>query len=184
MKVGTVQRDSSEFFKTFIPNSSWSFLRKKTSSEIRAYNPVITDQTQRKQTDLAHILQSNPDVSGLSLLLDDKVRQEKLQSISVEDFLEPKDHYDIFDIYEFVENAKYSFNSLPVKFRMQYDNDPMKFLNAVNNESTSSKTLAALSDALNIQFDALRQEQRSETSSVTPLTPDDDVQTNQTNEKK
>lgn len=164
MLVGTVQRDSSEFFKRFIPEGI--NYAKTPATKIAAMNPVITDQSMRPQTDLAYLFSQNPDISGLSLVMDDTARQDRLDTVSFEDFVEPKDSYDIFDLHEFVEQAKSSFNSLPVAFRMQYDNNPINFVQQFNDPVSSSKTIAALSDVLGRRVPETLQQQSSETSNV------------------
>ncbi|UPW40924.1 internal scaffolding protein [Sigmofec virus UA08Rod_6110] len=147
MQIGTVQRDSSQFYKRFLPDN---INRAKTSiKDIIAYNPVCTDETMRGQTDLHALFSQHPDISGLSLLLDDEQRQQALDTVQFEDFMEPQDHYDIFDLYQFVEQAKSSFRSLPIQFRMQYNNDPLNFISQFNDPATSSKVLASLSETLN-----------------------------------
>lgn len=160
MLVGTVQRDSSSYYKKFIPDNI-NFSKMKIS-DIHSLNPILTDQTQCKQTDLQYIFSQNPDVNGLSLILDDSAKRERLSSVSIDDFLEPKDHYDIFDINNFIENAKYQFTKLPISFRMQFGNDPFNLISSLSDPSTSSKVIAALSDALGSYSSSSFQLQSSE----------------------
>lgn len=164
MLVGTVQRDSSAYYKKFIPDDF--NMSKSTSAQIRALNPILTDETMRLQTDLNHIFSQHPDISGLSLLLDDSSKEERLSTVSIEDFLPPKDHYDIFDIEEFIESSKSQFRKLPVEFRMLYNNDPMQLISALENQKTSSETLAALSDILKPLMPGQTPIQSSETATV------------------
>lgn len=170
---GTVQRDSSAYYKRFLPDDV--DLSKKTSKQVAAYNPVLTDQTMRAQTDLKHIFNAHPDISGLSLLLDDVAQEKRLETVSIEDFLPPKDHYDIFDMEEFIENSKDQFRKLPIDFRMQFDNDPMALVNALDNDTTSAQTIAALSNILNpaaIKQSSIQSgETTGEKPSVQPSTP-------------
>lgn len=162
MKVGTVQRDSSEFYKRFVPEDI--SLTKMSVKTVMAYNPVCTDQTMRKQTDLRYLFEQNPDVSGMSLLLDDSARQERLDYVQFEDFVEPKEFYDIFDVQEFVEDAKASFKALPVQFRMQYGNDPINFVRQFNDPATSSKVIDSLATALGRPVPEALKSQTAETS--------------------
>lgn len=173
MLVGTVQRDSTAFYTKFVPDGiRFSRIQAK---EIAALNPICTREELRPQTDLSYLFKQNPDVSGLSLVLDDAQRQEALESVQFEDFMAPKDHYDIFDLYEFVEEAKQSFKSLPVGFRMQYGNDPMNFLANFNNDLTSTKTIAALAEVLNRKAPESLLSQSSETTNVAPQTQKSDI---------
>lgn len=169
MKVGTVQRDSSEFYVRFLPEN---LNRSKTQlKDIIALNPVCTDQTMRVQTDLSYLLQQNPDISGLSLILDDVKQQERLDYVQFEDFMEPKTSYDIFDFQQFVEKAKKSFDLLPVKFRMEYQNNPFNFISAFNDPLTSQKTIAALAEQLNRKATGVSPSQSGETSNVLKPSP-------------
>lgn len=136
-------------FKTLVnpPNPLHSsFLlnpKGRTAKEQFISNPVCTDVTQAEQTDLKYLLSQNPDANGLSLILDDAQREELMSSVSIEDFLPPADHYDIFDIAAFIQHSKQQFNKLPVKLRMHYKNDPLVLAKAL--EDDYSATVADLS---------------------------------------
>ncbi|UPW41596.1 hypothetical protein [Peromfec virus RodF8_46] len=97
-------------------------------------NPLITDVSQSKQCDLKYIFSQNPDINGMSLIVDDASREEELSSISVEDFLEPKDHYDIFDAAEFIDNAKRQFRKLPGALRSFYGDNPINLCRALDSD--------------------------------------------------
>lgn len=116
-------------YHTYVKNS-----KGRTVSEKYVDNPIITDETLVKQCDLSYILSEHPDISGLSLLLDDSAKEERLSTVSVEDFLEPKDHYDIFDIQDFINNAHHQFSKLPISLRKKYNNNPINLVHDLSQE--------------------------------------------------
>lgn len=111
-------------------------------------NPILTDVTQEPHTNIKTILSQNPDVSSLSLILDDPANSELSNRVSIEDFIQPSQYVDIFDIQDFVSNAARSFSMLPANFRKQYDNDPAKLISAL--ENNESQALASLQHFLGI----------------------------------
>lgn len=118
-------------------------------------NPICTDVTLTEQTDLKYLFSQNPDVNGLSLIVDDSKREEQLSTISVEDFLEPADHYDIFDYYNFIENCKVKFRSLPAAVRKKYGDNPINLVSAL--DADYSGTVADMEQyfkPLGLQFDS------------------------------
>lgn len=138
----------------------------RTVSEKYIDNPMITDETLREQCELSYLFSQNPDISGLSLVTDDKAAQERMATVSVEDFLPAKDHYDIFDISEFVDNAKSQFRKLPIELRMKYNNDPLQLCAAFDNDYS-----AALAD-MQQYFSPLMPSQSSGTPAAgSPNTP-------------
>lgn len=106
----------------------------RTAKEKFIDNPLVTDVTLREQCELQYLFQQNPDITGLSLVADDKAAEERTATVSVEDFLPAKDHYDIHDMAEFIDNAKQQFNKLPVKLRMMYNNNPMELVDAMDKD--------------------------------------------------
>lgn len=112
-------------------------------------NPVLTDTSQVKQTDLKHILASNPDVNGLSLLVNDSAANYD-DYVSIEDFMEPSNYVDIFDVYDFVNRSKASFAQLPASFRKMYNNDPAVLCRALNDDKTSAAVIDSLSKYLDV----------------------------------
>lgn len=123
----------------------------KEKTKVWIDNPVLTDVTQVEQTDLKHILAANPDINGLSLLLDDAAKDELRDIVSIEDFLEPSQYVDIFDIQDFISNAKNSFNRLPVSLRKIFNNDPFQLIDAVSSKNPAA--LSALEQYLNPLLD-------------------------------
>lgn len=104
-------------------------------------NPVITDETQLVHTDIKQILQSNPDINGLSLLLDDSAEKGRIASIQLEDFIPPSQYVDIFDLDDFVKNAKRKFLELPVELRKKFNNNPLELCNAVDKKDSAAISL-------------------------------------------
>lgn len=113
-------------------------LKAKDPSKRFVDNPVLTDESQAIQTDLKYILNQNPDLNGLGLILDDTAREERLASVSIEDFIPPADHYDIFDLYNFIEHAKSQFKKLPAELRLRYNNNPLELVKAFEADETSA----------------------------------------------
>lgn len=111
-------------------------------------NPIVTDVTQTAHTDIQHILNQNPDISGLSLLLDDPAADSARDCVQLEDFIQPSQYVDIFDIQEFVEQSKRSFNMLPAAIRKQFNNNPANLVSAL--DSKDSSALASLYEYLRI----------------------------------
>lgn len=109
-------------------------------------NPILTDVTQAVHTDIHKILQQNPDVSGLSLILDDPAQNSASDRVSIEDFLPPSQYHDIFDIHEFVENSRKSFAMLPAKLRKMFNNDPAALCQAI--EGKDPRAISALNEFL------------------------------------
>lgn len=105
-------------------------------------NPIQTDVTQSEQCDINQLLQSNPDVSGLSLMLDNSDVADRSSYLSIEDFLPPSQYHDILDIAEFTRNAERAFFELPASIRKQFNNDPLQLCQSV--ESNNPDTLSLL----------------------------------------
>lgn len=120
-KTCQVDLHPSLSYSSFVKNP-----KGRTADEKFVSNPLVTDVTLREQCELQYLFQQNPDITGLSLVADDAASKERTSSISVEDFLPAQDHYDIFDLAAFIENAKNQFNKLPVKLRMMYNNNPVE----------------------------------------------------------
>lgn len=104
-------------------------------------NPIITDETQLVHTDLKQILKSNPDINGLSLLLDDSAERDRIASIQLEDFIPPSQYVDIFDLDDFVKNAKRKFLELPVEIRKKFNNNPLELCNAIDKKESAAISL-------------------------------------------
>lgn len=130
------------------PVSHFADSKKKT---VFIDNPILTDVTQVVHTDIHSILSNNPDVSGLSLILDDPAANQLRDSVSFEDFVEPSQYVDIFDVQDFVENAKRSFTLLPASLRKQFNNDPFALVNAI--EKNDTRAVSLLRDYLGIDSD-------------------------------
>lgn len=109
-------------------------------------NPLLTDVTQEIQTDLKHILSSHPDVSGLSLLLEDPASMDL--PIQLEDFLPPTQYTDIFDLRDFIDNAHKRFSLLPASVRKKFNNSPYVLAEMLQNSKTKADTLALLENYL------------------------------------
>lgn len=112
-------------------------------------NPVLTDVTQIEQCDLKHILQANPDINGLSLLLDDPSLDSMQDNFHLEDFLEPSGHIDIFDLDDFMKRTRRSFMSLPASLRKEFNNSPLLLAQSLNDSSRKTETLALLQKYFN-----------------------------------
>lgn len=111
-------------------------------------NPVITDSTQEMQTDIHQILSQNPDINGLSLILDDPAANHIQNVLQIEDFMPPSQYVDVFDVQEFVERSKRAFFMLPASLRKQFNNDPMLLASRLENKDP--RALAAIQDFLGI----------------------------------
>lgn len=163
----TAQQDAEPFrhITSFVKD-----LGAKKESDRFVDNPIITDETAVKQCDLKYLLSEHPDINGLSLLLDDVAREERLSTVSFEDFMEPKDHYDIFDMQEFIENAKRQFKKLPIDFRLKYNNNPLELVNALDDPK---KNTAALADLERYLSPLMPQSQSSGITNVASQTSQD-----------
>lgn len=131
--------------KQSLPTSFFADEKKKT---VFIDNPILTDVTQEPHTNIHTILSQNPDVNGLSLILDDTARQQLQETVSVNDFLEPASYYDVFDIQDFVDNAKRSFELLPASLRKQFNNNPMELVSRI--DKRDQRALSALQEYLGI----------------------------------
>lgn len=143
------EEELARFKKNDLPTRFFADCKAKT---VFVDNPILTDVTQEAQCDIRTILQGNPDLSGLGLILDDSALEAVRDSVSIEDFLPPSDHYDVFDLYDFIENSKKAFNRLPARLRKTYNNDPAQLAKAF--ESKDPGALAALYDYLQISPDS------------------------------
>lgn len=101
-------------------------------STVYINNPILTDVTQAEHTDIYKILQQNPDVNGLSLILEDAASQHNSEMVSFEDFVPPSRYTDIFDVQDFYKQAQKSFQLLPAALRKMYDNDPASLVDAIS----------------------------------------------------
>lgn len=110
----------------------------KAKTEVYVDNPVLTDVTQLPQTDLKTILSANPDVSGLSLLLEDPSEQNLRDTVSIEDFIEPSNYVDVFDLYNFVNQAEKSFAMLPASLRKAFNNSPLELSKALSSKDNTA----------------------------------------------
>lgn len=137
--IKNYEGDSKEQKKGLLNPSKIRFVDKE-KTKVWIDNPVLTDVSQVVQTDLKHILGHNPDINGLSLLLDDPSKDDLRESVQIEDFLEPSQYVDIFDIQDFIGNAKNSFYRLPAGLRKCFHNNPFELIDLV-----TSKDPAALS---------------------------------------
>lgn len=128
-------------------------------------NPVLTDVTQAVHTDIHKILQQNPDVNGLSLILEDAAAAHNSDFVQFEDFVEPSRYRDIFDVQEFYDRAKRSFSLLPAKLRKAYNNDPAQLCSAIS--SKDPLAVSAISEFLGFSSS------NSESKADVPLSSDD-----------
>lgn len=110
----------------------------KKRTKVWIDNPVLTDVSQVVQTDLKTILGNNPDVSGLSLLLDDTALEDIKERIAVQDFIAPSQYVDIFDVQDFMNQATNSFKQLPASLRKAYNNDVAKLVSALERPNSAS----------------------------------------------
>lgn len=152
----------------------WANKKEKT---VFVYNPILTDVTQEVHTDIHQILRQNPDVSGLSLIVDDASTEELRQMVSIQDFLPPSQYVDVFDIAEYVEHAKRQFSYLPASLRKAYNNDPMELGRRL--ASNDPKAYASLQQYLGIDATSIslgqasgQSDVQSSQSSPTPDAPD------------
>lgn len=129
----------------FVPGS------KKT--KIFTDNPLLTDTSQIVQTDIKTILQQNPDINGLSLLIDDPA-QPYADSVSIEDFIPPSNYVDIFDVHDFVKNAERSFNSLPASFRKLYNNSYTELCSALSSSVSRTAAMEALGKYIDVSLNS------------------------------
>lgn len=139
--------EREKYLRKTSPGSS--ILADSSKKTVFVDNPILTDVTQAPHTDIHTILNQNPDVSGLSLLLDDPARTDLRERVSIEDFIQPSQHVDIFDLEEFISNAKRSFNLLPASFRKLYNNNPMELVKAF--DKNEPKALSLLQEYLGIE---------------------------------
>lgn len=109
-------------------------------------NPICTDVTQTNQTDIKTILNQNPDLSGLSVLLNDTQKYEARQdAVSIDDFLPETEFHDFLDYYQFIRNAQQKYDLLPTSIKQKYP-DVAQLCTAI--ESKDSAALTALSNWL------------------------------------
>lgn len=94
-------------------------------------NPILTDVTAAENCDLKKIMAANPDVSGLSLIFDDSALDELRNTVSLEDFIPPQQYTDIFDLQDFIDDAKAKFYMMPASFRKIYNNNVMELFSAM-----------------------------------------------------
>lgn len=127
--------------------SKYLFADKKKKT-VYIDNPILTDVTQAVHTDIKKILAQNPDVNGLSLILEDSVAEHNASAVQFEDFMLPSQYRDIFDIQEFVERSKRSFNLLPASLRKQYNNNPAELCSALDKKDP--RAVSAINDFLGL----------------------------------
>lgn len=111
-------------------------------------NPILTDETQSIHTDIHKILQQNPDVNGLSLILEDEASKYNANLVQLEDFLQPSRYTDIFDLHDFVKQSERSFAMLPASLRKQFNNSAAELCSAL--QSKDPRAVQAINDFLSL----------------------------------
>ncbi|UPW40902.1 internal scaffolding protein [Sigmofec virus UA08Rod_6143] len=95
----------------------------KAKTQVFIDNPLCVHSEDAPQCDLKKILAGNPDVNGLSLLLDDSYKEDLRERLSISDFVPPGPDVDLLDYFNFMKESKNAFMQLPASFRKLYDND-------------------------------------------------------------